>query len=86
MPRQEAGAVDKVLEEWGLVENAMVTEFLDFTAAKGLVLFCNGPACDQSARAIRGLLSVGYPASKLFDYRGGMQLCEMWGLTNDASI
>lgn len=81
VPRQELGAVDKVLEEWGLVENEMVSETWDFAAAKDLVLFCNGPACDQSSRAIKGLLAVGYPASKLFYYRGGMQLWELWGLT-----
>lgn len=84
LPRKEAGTIDKVLEEWGLVENTLVSEFWDFTTAKDLVLFCNGPACDQSARAIQGLLAVGYPPEKLFYYRGGMQLWELWGLTTVA--
>lgn len=84
VPRQDAGMIDKILEEWGLVENTMVSEFWDFSAAKDLVLFCNGPACDQSARAIKGLLAVGYPPEKLFYYRGGMQLWELWGLTTVA--
>lgn len=45
----------------------------DFTNARDLALFCNGPWCGQSPRAIRNLISVGYPAEKLYYYRGGMQ-------------
>lgn len=37
------------------------------------VLFCNGPQCPQSPRAIRQLLDAGFPASALAYYRGGMQ-------------
>lgn len=36
------------------------------------ILFCNGPQCGQSPRAIRALLEAGYPAEKLMYYRGGM--------------
>jgi rhodanese-related sulfurtransferase len=36
------------------------------------VLFCNGPQCPQSQRAIRELLDAGHPASGLAYYRGGM--------------
>lgn len=52
----------------------------DFSGAYDLALFCNGPWCDQSPRAIRDLLSVGYPAGKLRYYRGGMQVWLMLGL------
>ncbi|WP_369159650.1 rhodanese-like domain-containing protein [Candidatus Thiodiazotropha sp. LNASS1] len=52
----------------------------DFTEAKTLVLWCNGPWCGQSPTAIRGLLSIGYPAEKLYYYRGGMQLWQVFGL------
>ncbi|MGF1503200.1 MAG: rhodanese-like domain-containing protein [Paracoccaceae bacterium] len=45
----------------------------DFSEAKKLALFCNGAWCDQSPRAIRNLISIGYPPEKLFYYRGGMQ-------------
>jgi len=45
------------------------------------VLWCNGPACGQSPRAIRGLLKVGYPADRIYYYRGGMQMWQLWGLT-----
>lgn len=52
----------------------------DFSRAKQAVLWCNGPWCGQSPTAIRGLLSIGYPAEKLFYYRGGMQLWQVFGL------
>ena len=53
----------------------------DFTNAKKLVLWCNGMWCGQSPRAIKGLLGQGYPAHKLFYYRGGMQAWQSLGLT-----
>ncbi|ACL72817.1 rhodanese-like protein [Thioalkalivibrio sulfidiphilus HL-EbGr7] len=53
----------------------------DFSDAKELMLWCNGPWCDQSPRAIRALLDIGYPAEKLYSYRGGMQMWQLFGLT-----
>lgn len=62
--------------------NARATEGLwDFSAAKTLVLFCNGMWCGQSPTNIRTLLRFGYPASKLKWYRGGMQNWHTLGLT-----
>ncbi len=52
----------------------------DFSAAKQLALWCNGPWCGQSPSAIKGLLSAGYPAGKIKYYRGGMQLWRIFGL------
>lgn len=49
--------------------------------AKSIILFCNGPWCGQSPTAIRALLREGYPAEKLFYYRGGMQAWHALGLT-----
>lgn len=53
----------------------------DFSAARTLVLFCNGPWCGQSPTNIRTLLKFGYPAHKIKWYRGGMQAWESLGLT-----
>jgi rhodanese-related sulfurtransferase len=53
----------------------------DFTNAKPLILWCNGPWCGQSPRAIKGLLALGYPPSLLYYYRGGMQMWQILGLT-----
>lgn len=53
----------------------------DFSGAQELALYCNGPWCEQSPRAIAHLLEAGYPAAKLHYYRGGMQDWLMLGLT-----
>jgi rhodanese-related sulfurtransferase len=53
----------------------------NFSAAKTLVMFCNGPWCGQSPTNIRTLLEFGYPAHKIKWYRGGMQDWESLGLT-----
>ncbi len=79
--RGEIGMVEGLLEDWGWADSQYKTEQWDFTDAKELVLWCNGPACGQSPRAIRGLLEVGYPGDKIKYYRGGMQMWQLWGLT-----
>lgn len=53
----------------------------DFRTAKKLVLFCNGPWCGQSPTNIKELVSMGYPANKIYWYRGGMQMWHSLGLT-----
>jgi rhodanese-related sulfurtransferase len=69
------------MQELGLSDNRYLTDSWDFTDAKTLVIWCNGPACGQSPRAIEGLLKAGYPADKILYYRGGMQMWQLWGLT-----
>jgi rhodanese-related sulfurtransferase len=80
-PRQQPGLLEKTMQELGLSDNRYLTDRWDFTNAKTLVLWCNGPSCGQSPRAIRGLLMAGYPADKILYYRGGMQMWQLWGLT-----
>lgn len=53
----------------------------NFVNAKTLVMYCNGNWCGQSPTAIRKLLGMGYPASKIKYYRGGMQSWAALGLT-----
>lgn len=78
---EEPGFMEKQLRKWGWEDNPYLTEGWDFTHAKTLVLWCNGPECGQSPRAIRGLIAVGYPRDRLLYYRGGMQMWQLWGLT-----
>jgi len=79
--RVEVGSVSRALEEMGFMDGEMKTEKWDFSDAKKLVFWCNGPACGQSPRAIKGLLKTGFPPQKIFYYRGGMQMWQLWGLT-----
>ncbi len=69
---------DRLLTIFGVKTKEGVKDFSD---ALKLTLFCNGPWCDQSPRAIRGLVSAGYPVGKLQYYRGGMQAWKSFGLT-----
>ena len=68
---------DAILEALGAVR---VAGGWDYGQAQHLALYCNGPWCEQSPRAIRNLLQAGYPAEKLHYYRGGMQDWLMLGL------
>lgn len=80
----ERSGVNPVLlmvEGFGLLDGNQKTEKWDFSHAKDILLWCDGPWCGQSPRAIRGLISAGYPAEKLYYYRGGMQMWQSLGLT-----
>lgn len=71
--------IDKILTALGA--RAAGAGRWDYQQARTLALWCNGPWCDQSPRAIRALLKLGYPAAKLKYYRGGMQEWKLLGLT-----
>lgn len=44
----------------------------DCAAAKKVYAFCNGPVCPQSPTAILAMTRDGFPADKIYYYRGGM--------------
>lgn len=58
----------------------------NFESAKTLTVFCNGVWCDQSPRLIQGLISFGYPESRLKYYRAGMQMWKLLGLTTITKV
>lgn len=72
--------ITKVLDLLGAKSNSK-DDKLDFSQTIELCLFCNGPWCDQSPRAIRALIKAGYPTNKLKYYRGGMQVWKLFSLT-----
>lgn len=53
----------------------------DCENARRVALFCNGLWCGQSPTAIRAMIAAGYPAERIFYYRGGMQSWRVLGLT-----
>lgn len=57
-------------------------EHYDFSDAKTILLFCNGPWCSQSPMMIDALLEIGYPPQKIKWYRGGMQSWLGAGMTS----
>lgn len=92
------GAINVPFTLFSATDNAYLDEILDalgarksgdgwdFSEAKRLVLYCNGPWCDQSPRAIHGLIDAGYPPEKLYYYRGGMQNWQLLGLSTTTNL
>jgi rhodanese-related sulfurtransferase len=72
---------EKLMSALGLFGADQKTDTWDFSDAKEVVFWCNGPWCGQSPRAINGLLSHGFPPEKVYYYRGGMQMWKVLGLT-----
>jgi rhodanese-related sulfurtransferase len=59
------------MEFLGAKQNA--DDSWDYSGARQVIFFCNGYWCGQSPANIKTLLGMGYPASKILWYRGGMQ-------------
>ncbi len=53
----------------------------DFSKALTILVFDNGPWCQQAVTAIKHLVALGYPKEKIKYYRGGMQYWQIVGLT-----
>jgi len=53
----------------------------NFDSAHKLLIFDNGPWCQQGVRAMQNLLKLGYPKSKMLYYRGGIQYWQILGLS-----
>jgi rhodanese-related sulfurtransferase len=81
-PRSNVGMLevtwDKTLRTIGMDPKRQ--GFWDFNEVQEVMLWCNGPWCGQSPHAIKGLLSLGFPAEKIHYYRGGMQMWLIMGL------
>ena len=77
------GSIEAMEDDLGVVE--LDNGKLDFSKAKTIVAYCNGYWCGQTpgmiARADYSLLKMGYPASKIKYYRGGMQAWTSLGFT-----
>ncbi len=68
-PDFDMKAFHRALKTMGVVQKGNA---YDFTKAKTLLFFCNGPWCTQSPRAIDAVRRIGYPPEKIKWYRGGM--------------
>jgi rhodanese-related sulfurtransferase len=44
----------------------------EFDPGEPTILYCNGPQCPATPKAIRALLAAGYPPPALLYYRGGL--------------
>lgn len=77
------GAIEAMEDDMGVVQKEDGT--LDFSKARTLALYCNGYWCGQTPGMVKNakfaLLKMGYPASKIKYYRGGMQAWTSLGFT-----
>lgn len=53
----------------------------DFKDTETLLIFDNGPWCQQGVHAMQNLVKLGYPKSKILYYRDGMQYWQILGLS-----
>lgn len=77
--RGEVDRVTRLLEDWGITDTRELTPAWDFSQAKDLVIWSNGPTCKLAPDAIRALIKAGYPPHKLHWYRAGMPGWQFWG-------
>ncbi|APZ53869.1 I78 family peptidase inhibitor [Salipiger abyssi] len=70
-----------IIDELGRLGCEVDFDGWDCAEAKPVALFCNGLWCGQSPTAIRNMLEAGYPAERIYYYRGGMQSWRLLGLT-----
>jgi rhodanese-related sulfurtransferase len=53
----------------------------DFSNAKKLIIYGNGPWSPEASKFIKNMVNLGYPAKKLLFYRDGLQGWKILGLT-----
>jgi rhodanese-related sulfurtransferase len=70
--------IGQIFELFGASNNAGKW---DFSKAQTILIFDNGPWCQQGVRAMKNLVHLGYPKSKIWYYRGGIQYWQILGLT-----
>ena len=73
------GALKKIFNSLGMQETEG-GKWNDDRAME-LVVYCDGPWSNESTSMINILLKHGYPANKIFYYRGGFQMWKILGFT-----
>jgi rhodanese-related sulfurtransferase len=80
-PRNEVSWLTRQLESLGVKDSSEVSDTLDFTNAKELVIWGRAQTDINVRYAIRALLDAGYPAHKIRWYHGGLASWVFWGFT-----
>jgi len=75
--------IEKILKILGAKRNVDGT--LDTHIAMDVAFYCHGLWCDKSSDFIKAFMSVGYPADKMYYYRGGFQMWKILGFTTVAN-
>ena len=72
------GEIEVRLDEFGCTE---LDRKWDCKNAKKVYGFCNGPVCTQSPVGMKAMVKKGFPADKIYYYRGGILNWAALGLT-----
>ena len=80
-PRGEISWLAQQMENMGISDTSEVTDTLDFTNAKELIVWGEAQTDINVNYAIRALLDAGYPAHKIRWYHGGIASWTFWGFT-----
>ena len=79
LSHEEGGEyISQIFDFFGVVKK---DKGWDFSHAETLLIFDNGPWCQQGVYAMKHLVNMGYPKEKILYYRGGMQFWQILGLT-----
>ena len=70
--------IDQIFALFGVEKDG---EKWDYSDAQTLLVFDNGPWCQQGVSAMKYLVHLGYPKEKILYYRGGLQFWQILGLT-----
>jgi len=70
--------INQIFEIFGVEKENSKSDFSD---AQTLLIFDNGPWCQQGVAAMKHLIRLGYPKEKILYYRGGLQFWKIVGLT-----
>ena len=78
LAKKNTSFIEQIFELFGVEKDK---NGWDFSEAQTLLVFDNGPWCQQGVFAMKHLISLGYPKEKILYYRGGMQFWQILGLT-----
>jgi len=71
--------IEKILKVLGVKK--LSDGSLDTSLALDIAFYCNGLWCSKSSEFIKTFLDLGYPADKIYYYRGGFQMWKILGFT-----
>ena len=71
--------IEKILKVLGVKK--LSDGSLDTSSVLEVAFYCNGLWCSKSSEFIKTFLDLGYPADKMYYYRGGFQMWKILGFT-----
>lgn len=77
--KENKAKLEKILKVLGA--KRLADGSLETSKVMEVAFYCNGLWCDKSSEFIKVFLALGYPADKIYYYRGGFQMWKILGFT-----